>query len=91
MGDLLLGSKLDDLTHPSRHIRSQEVVPTFTSTVHGKYKAIALDPTLPFFFPCPENPAKNITDVLESRSKQKFHRTESSYVLYASTLVHMNF
>jgi len=55
-------------------------VPTITPVLAAgtRREVVTLDPTLPFFFPYPENPLKNIADVLDSMVTQKFYRTETS-------------
>ena len=46
--------------------------------VGTKHQTIALDPSLPFFFPSPENSSKDIAHVLDAQLSQKFYKTETS-------------
>lgn len=86
LADLFTDSNRDESgnqqTSASHHKALQDSISVPASvpapTVFGKSNLITLDSSLPFFFPCPENPAKNAADVLDSKLKEKFYRTETS-------------
>lgn len=82
MADLFSGSKSTsqgEQTFTSENVvLALDVTPIKHQTVLRRREVIALDTTLPFFFPHPDHPANNATDLIESRLRKKFYRTESS-------------